>query len=74
MRTTATYLDGCQICGPWKTPRSELASEIYSADGVLLGKYFRENRTPVDYADLPQNLLDALIATEDVRFEQHSGH
>ena len=56
-----------------ENPRSELASEIYSADGVLLGKYFRENRTPVDYADLPQNVVDALIATEDVRFEQHSG-
>jgi len=56
-----------------ENPRSELASEIYSADGVLLGKYFRENRTPVEYKDLPQNVIDALIATEDVRFEQHSG-
>ncbi|WP_317164829.1 transglycosylase domain-containing protein [Hymenobacter ginkgonis] len=56
-----------------ENPKSELASEIYSADGVLLGKYFRENRTPVDYKDLPQNVIDALIATEDVRFEQHSG-
>ena len=56
-----------------ENPRSELASEIYSADGVLLGKYFRENRTPVEFKDLPQNLIDALIATEDVRFEQHSG-
>ena len=56
-----------------ENPRSELASEIYSADGVLLGKYFRENRTPAEFQDLPQNLIDALIATEDVRFEQHSG-
>ncbi|MCC2546036.1 transglycosylase domain-containing protein [Hymenobacter sp. BT175] len=56
-----------------ENPRSELASEVYSADGVLMGKYFRENRTPVDYKDLPQNLIDALIATEDVRFEDHSG-
>ena len=56
-----------------ENPRSELASEIYSADGVLLGKYFRENRTPAEYEDLPQNLIDALVATEDVRFEQHSG-
>ncbi|UOR00093.1 penicillin-binding protein [Hymenobacter sp. 5317J-9] len=56
-----------------ENPRSELASEIYSADGVLLGKYFRENRTPVEFKELPQNLIDALIATEDVRFEQHSG-
>ena len=56
-----------------ENPRSELASEVYSADGVLLGKYFRENRTPIEYKDLPQNVIDALIATEDVRFEQHSG-
>ncbi len=56
-----------------ENPHSELASEVYSADGVLLGKYFRENRTPADYNDLPQNLIDALVATEDVRFEQHSG-
>jgi len=56
-----------------ENPKSELASEVYSADGVLLGKYFRENRTPADYQDLPQNLIDALVATEDVRFEQHSG-
>jgi len=56
-----------------ENPKSELASEIYSADGVLLGKYFRENRTPAEYQDLPQNLVDALVATEDVRFEQHSG-
>jgi penicillin-binding protein 1A len=56
-----------------ENPKSELASEIYSADGVLLGKYFRENRTPVEYKDLPQNVIDALIATEDVRFEEHSG-
>jgi penicillin-binding protein 1A len=56
-----------------ENPKSALASEIYSSDGVLLGKYFRENRTPADYRDLPQNLVDALVATEDVRFEQHSG-
>jgi len=56
-----------------ENPKSELASEIYSADGVLMGKFFRENRTPADYEDLPQGLIDALIATEDVRFEEHSG-
>ena len=56
-----------------ENPRSELASEVFSSDGLLLGKYFRENRTPVEYADLPQNLVDALLATEDIRFEEHSG-
>ncbi len=56
-----------------ESPKSELASEVYSADGVLMGKYFRENRTPVDYKDLAQTTIDALIATEDARFEDHSG-
>lgn len=56
-----------------ENPKSVLASEVYSADDVLMGKYFLENRSPVDYRDLPQNLIDALIATEDIRFEEHSG-
>src|SRR5687768_13753307 len=56
-----------------ENPKSELASEMFSADNVLMGKYYKENRSPVTYADLPQNLVDALIATEDVRFEEHSG-
>jgi penicillin-binding protein 1A len=54
-------------------PRNDLASEVYSSDGVLLGKYFRENRTPVAFEDISPNLIDALIATEDARFEKHSG-
>lgn len=56
-----------------ENPRSELASELYSSDGILLGKYFRENRTPVAYEELSDNLINALLATEDVRFEDHSG-
>ncbi|MFO7824637.1 MAG: penicillin-binding protein, partial [Cyclobacterium sp.] len=52
-----------------ENPQSELASELYSADGILLGKYFRENRSPVTYNELSPNLINALIATEDVRFE-----
>ena len=56
-----------------ENPKNELASEVYSVDNVLMGKYFRENRSPVDYEELPQNLIAALIATEDVRFEEHSG-
>ncbi|MFO8055021.1 MAG: transglycosylase domain-containing protein [Bacteroidales bacterium] len=56
-----------------ENPKSNLASEVYSADGVLLGKYFIENRSNVHYQELPQNLIDALIATEDIRFYKHSG-
>ena len=56
-----------------ENPESELASELYSADGFLLGTYARENRSPVNYEDLSPNLVQALIATEDVRFQDHSG-
>ncbi|MFD2246914.1 penicillin-binding protein 1A [Pontibacter ruber] len=56
-----------------ENPKSALSSELYSADNALLGKYFRENRTPVDYEDLPENFINALVATEDIRFEEHSG-
>jgi penicillin-binding protein 1A len=56
-----------------ENPKSELASELYSSDNEILGKYFRENRSPVDYDDLPQNLINALVATEDIRFEEHAG-
>jgi penicillin-binding protein 1A len=56
-----------------ENPKSELASEVYSSDGVLLGKYFRENRTPVEYEELSPNLVQALRATEDIRFDDHSG-
>ena len=57
-----------------ENPRTNLATEIISSDGKTLGKfYFNDNRTPVGYDDLPQHLVDALIATEDARFHEHSG-
>jgi penicillin-binding protein 1A len=56
-----------------ENPKSALASELISADGEQLGKYFRENRTPAEYEELPENLIQALMATEDIRFEDHSG-
>lgn len=49
------------------------ASEIYSADGVLIGKYFFQERTNASFQDLPPHLIEALIATEDARFYQHKG-
>jgi penicillin-binding protein 1A len=55
-------------------PRTSLASEIYSEDGEILGKlYFREDRTNIEYSDIPKQMVDALRATEDVRFYKHSG-
>ncbi len=56
-----------------ENPKNQLATEIISSDGVILGTYFKENRTPVRYEDLSPYLVNALIATEDVRFYDHSG-
>ncbi|MCK5815676.1 MAG: transglycosylase domain-containing protein [Flavobacteriaceae bacterium] len=56
-----------------ESPEKNLASEVISIDGATLGKYFNENRTPVKFKDLPDNLVNALIATEDERFFEHSG-
>ena len=56
-----------------ENPNSLLASEVYSADGILLGKYYFENRSNIHYSDLSPCLIKALIATEDVRFYEHSG-
>lgn len=56
-----------------ENPESLLASEVVSADGVVMGKYFKENRSFVTYEELSPNLLNALVATEDVRFYEHSG-
>ena len=50
-----------------------IASEVYSADSVLLGRYFVQDRTPVEPQDIPENLKQALVATEDVRFYEHEG-
>ena len=56
-----------------ENPNSNLATEVISADGVILGKFYRENRTSIKYNDLPQYLVKALVATEDERFYEHSG-
>jgi penicillin-binding protein 1A len=56
-----------------ENPKNNLATEIISQDGVVLGKYFFENRSRVKYEEIPQDLVNALVATEDVRFYNHSG-
>ncbi len=56
-----------------ENPEKNLATEIISTDGKVLGKFYKENRTSVQYEELPKHLVDALIATEDVRFFDHSG-
>jgi penicillin-binding protein 1A len=56
-----------------ENPKTYLASEIYTEDGALLGKYYLQNRSNANFNDLSPNLVNALIATEDIRFYQHSG-
>jgi len=56
-----------------KDPEMSITSSIYSSDGKLIGTLFTENRTVAEFSDLPQNLIDALVATEDVRFYEHNG-
>jgi len=56
-----------------ENPKFFQASEIYSADGKLIGTYYTENRINVEYKDIPSSLVNALIATEDKRFYNHSG-
>jgi penicillin-binding protein 1A len=56
-----------------KSPTMSVASEVYYADGKLIGRYYKENRSPVEFKGISPNLVNALVATEDVRFYQHGG-
>lgn len=56
-----------------ENPNSNLASEVISSDGEVLGTFFIENRSNVDYRDISPNLINALVSIEDIRFEEHSG-
>lgn len=56
-----------------ENPKSNLATEVYTSDGKILGKYFYQNRVNVDYNELSPNLIDALVSTEDERYYDHSG-
>jgi len=72
-------LISAEMLGPMPTfeelenPENSLASEVYSEDGILLGKFYIENRTWTDFKDISKNVIDALLATEDIRFYRHSG-
>ena len=54
-------------------PKENLAAEVYAEDGVLLGKFYVQNRTWTEYNDISPYVVDALVATEDIRFYRHSG-
>ncbi len=56
-----------------ENPKTNLASQVFAENGEILGKYYTENRVPVDYEELPEHLIQALLATEDIRYYEHSG-
>ena len=56
-----------------ENPKSNLATEVFTADGKILGKYFYQNRVNINYNNLSPHLINALIATEDERYLKHSG-
>jgi penicillin-binding protein 1A len=56
-----------------ENPKSELSSLLFSADNVLLGSYYRKNRSQIEYKDLSPELINTLVFTEDYRFYNHSG-
>ncbi len=56
-----------------ENPKSNLASEIYSSDDQLLGTYYIHNRSNIEFDDLHENVVHSLLATEDIRFHNHSG-
>ncbi len=56
-----------------ENPDNKLAAQVISEDNVALGRFFRENRTWADYEEISTHMVDALIATEDIRFHRHSG-
>ncbi|QHS57347.1 penicillin-binding protein [Mucilaginibacter sp. 14171R-50] len=56
-----------------KTPTMSLSSEVYTADGKLIGRFYKENRSPVEYKSISPNLINALVYTEDARFYKHGG-
>ncbi|QJD98144.1 penicillin-binding protein [Mucilaginibacter robiniae] len=56
-----------------KNPILSVASEVYTADGQLLARFYKENRSPVEFKNISPNLINALVATEDARFYKHHG-
>ncbi len=76
---TLFFLIGAGKLGPLpsfeelENPDNSLAAEVYSEDNVLLGKFYIQNRTWTDYENISPYVVDALIATEDIRFYRHSG-
>jgi len=54
-------------------PKTNLATEVFTSDKKVIGRYYRENRSDVNYKNIPKHLVEALESTEDVRYRMHSG-
>jgi penicillin-binding protein 1A len=70
---TIALLSGLPAVETLANPRINLATQVISSDSKILGAYYKENRSDIKYSELPAHLVDALLATEDVRFREHSG-
>ena len=76
---TLVQLTSLGFFGPLPTfdqlenPKNNLATEVISADSIVIGRFFIENRTSAKKEDIPQSFINALLATEDIRFRDHSG-
>ncbi|WP_185869393.1 penicillin-binding protein 1A [Blattabacterium cuenoti] len=70
---TKGYLGNLPSTKDIENPTMEVGSKVYDSNGILLGRFFSENRTLITYKQLPKNLVNALIAKEDIRFNYHSG-
>ena len=70
---TAFLISGLPSLEQLEHPKPELATKVYSSDGEILDQFFIKNRTRVAYKDLPKELIDALVATEDKNFYDHWG-
>lgn len=74
LNTNFLYLTGSMpSVEDLRNPKLNQASEIYSLDGQMIAKFYAENRTPIEYKNIPKHLIEALIATEDARFYDHGG-
>ena len=74
LNTNFLYLTGSMpSVEDLRNPKLNQASEIYSLDGQMIARFYAENRTPIEYNNIPKHLIEALIATEDARFYDHGG-
>ena len=63
---------GLPNIGVLANPKVGLASQIYASDGTSIGAFYKENRSDISYQEIPPHVVDALLATEDVRFREHN--